>query len=87
MNKIKQFFARPKSISTCVLIFGIILIVAGFCVPPVGVIDGSVLTGLGEIFAFSASIDGLNYLAAKIPAQQLQPKQEEEKEEKEVKEY
>ena len=84
--KIKQFFARPKSISTCVLIFGIILIVAGFCVPPVGVIDGSVLTGLGEIFAFSASIDGLNYLAAKIPAQQLQPQQEEEKEEKEVKE-
>ena len=78
MNKIKQFFAKPKSISTCVLIFGICLIIAGFCVPPVGVIDGSVLTGLGEIFAFSASIDGLNYLTAKLPAQQSQPKQEEE---------
>ena len=80
MNKIKQFFAKPKSISTCVLIFGIALIVAGFCVPPVGVIDGSVLTGLGEIFAFAASIDGLNYLTAKIPSQQLQPKPEEETE-------
>ena len=83
MNKIKQFFAKPKSISTCVLIFGICLIIAGFCVPPVGVIDGSVLTGLGEIFAFSASIDGLNYLTAKIPSQQSQPKQGEEIEEKE----
>ena len=80
MNKIKQFFSKPKSISTAVLIFGIILIIAGFCVPPVGVIDGSVLTGLGEIFAFAASIDGLSYLTAKIP-QQLQPQQEEKEEE------
>ena len=83
MNKIKQFFRKPKSISILVLIFGICLIIAGFCVPPVGVIDGSVLTGLGEIFAFSASIDGLSYLTAKIPAQQLQPQQEEEKDLKE----
>ncbi len=83
MNRVKQFFSKPKSISTCVLVFGVILIIAGFCVPPVGVIDGSVLTGLGEIFAFSASIDGLNYLTAKIPAQQLQPKQEEQEEVKE----
>ena len=82
MNRVKQFFSKPKSISTCVLVFGIILIIAGFCVPPVGVIDGSVLTGLGEIFAFAASIDGLNYLTAKIP-QQLQPKQEEQEEVKE----
>ena len=81
MNRVKQFFSKPKSISTCVLIFGICLIIAGFCVPPVGVIDGSVLTGLGEIFAFAASIDGLNYLTAKIPTQQLQLKQEEKEEE------
>lgn len=81
MNRIKQFFSKPKSISTAVLIFGICLIVAGFCTPPVGIIDGSVLTGLGEIFAFAASIDGLNYLAAKIPTPQLQPQQEEKEEE------
>ena len=81
MNRVKQFFSKPKSISTCVLIFGICLIIAGFCVPPVGVIDGSVLIGLGEIFAFAASIDGLNYLTAKIPTQQLQLKQEEKEEE------
>lgn len=28
------------------------LIIAGFCVPPTGVIDGSVLKGVGELFAF-----------------------------------
>lgn len=31
----------------------IALIVAGFCVPPTGVIDGSVLKGVGELFAFA----------------------------------
>ena len=30
------------------------LIVAGFLVPPMGIIDGSVLTAVGEIFAFAA---------------------------------
>lgn len=28
------------------------LVVAGFCVPPTGQIDGSVLTAIGELFAF-----------------------------------
>ena len=30
------------------------LIVGGFFVPPKGVIDGSVLTGVGELFGFAA---------------------------------
>ena len=30
----------------------ILLIIGGFCVPPVGVISGSVLTGIGELFLF-----------------------------------
>lgn len=34
--------------------FSIALITAGFIVPPTGVIDGSVLVGVGEIFAFAA---------------------------------
>lgn len=34
--------------------FAIALITAGFLVPPTGVIDGSVLTAVGEIFAFAA---------------------------------
>lgn len=36
----------------------IILIVAGFCVPPTGVIDGSVLTATGIMAGFGALFEG-----------------------------
>ena len=35
------------------LIVSISLIVAGFCVPPMGIIDGSVLTAVGILFGFA----------------------------------
>lgn len=37
----------------CNLIVSILLIVGGFFVPPVGVIDGSVLTAVGLLLMFS----------------------------------
>lgn len=36
------------------LVASLILIVSGFFVPPLGVIDGSVLTAVGELLGFSA---------------------------------
>ena len=39
--------------TTCCLL-SICLIVGGFLVPPVGIIDGSVLTAVGELFGFAA---------------------------------
>lgn len=36
------------------LIASLVLIVGGFFVPPIGVIDGSVLTAVGELLGFSA---------------------------------
>ena len=36
------------------LIVSIGLIVAGFCVPPMGIIDGSVLTAVGILFGFAS---------------------------------
>lgn len=39
------------------------LVVAGFLVPPMGVIDGSVLTAVGELFAFAA-LSQLPYVVA-----------------------
>lgn len=42
-------------------IFGIILIIASFLCPPVGVIDASVLAAIGEVFTFSGSILGIDY--------------------------
>jgi hypothetical protein len=50
---IKRATLRNVPFWVCLCI-SIALIVAGFCVPPTGVIDGSVLTGVGELFGFAA---------------------------------
>lgn len=36
------------------LLTAVVLIVAGFLIPPYGVVDGSVLSAVGELFAFAA---------------------------------
>lgn len=36
------------------LLVSIGLMVAGFCVPPMGIIDGSVLTAVGILFGFAS---------------------------------
>ncbi|MCQ2608763.1 MAG: hypothetical protein MJ197_08770 [Bacteroidales bacterium] len=41
------------------------MFVAGFFAPPKGVIDGSVITAMGLLFGFAASIDGFDYLRGK----------------------
>ena len=51
MNKLDY---TAKWVVGILTIISIGLIVGGFFVPPVGVIDGSVLTAVGEIFAFAA---------------------------------
>lgn len=43
-----------SSLFLLTLVTAIGLIVGGFFVPPTGVIDGSVLTAVGELFAFGA---------------------------------
>lgn len=35
------------------LMASIVMLVAGFIVPPTGIIDGSVLTAVGELFGFA----------------------------------
>lgn len=42
-------------------IFGIILLVISFFVPPLGVIDASVLAAIGEVFTFSGALIGIDY--------------------------
>lgn len=42
-------------------IFGVLLLVASFLVPPLGVIHASVLTAVGEIMTFSGCLMGLDY--------------------------
>ena len=41
--------------------FGCGLLVAGIAIPPVGVIDSSVLVAFGEILTFAGSLIGIDY--------------------------
>ena len=49
---VKKATVRNAAFWVC-LCLSIGLIVGGFLVPPTGKIDGSVLTGVGELFAFA----------------------------------
>jgi len=57
-------------------IFGIILIVTSFIVPPLGIIHSSVIASVGEIFTFSGSLLGIDY-AYKLKMYKLNKDKEE----------
>ncbi len=42
-------------------IFGMVLLIISFFVPPLGVIDASILTAIGEVFTFSGALIGIDY--------------------------
>lgn len=42
-------------------IFGMLLLVASFVIPPTGVIDPSVLAAMAEILTFSGALIGIDY--------------------------
>lgn len=54
-------------------VFGCGLLVAGMVLPPLGVIDNSVLVAAGEVFVFSAAILGIN-LSYNLKAQEIRSK-------------
>lgn len=55
MKQIVEVFKKNGAILPSIFaIIGVILIIAGFWVPPLGVIDGSVLQGSGIILGFTA---------------------------------
>ena len=41
--------------------FGCMMLVAGFCCPPVGEIHHSILIAFGEVLTFSGSLIGIDY--------------------------
>lgn len=43
------------------MVAGLSLVGAAFCVPPTGMIDSSVLVAFGEILTFTATVMGLDY--------------------------
>lgn len=48
-------------IATILIIVGCGLLIAGFIVPPLGIIDGSVLIAFGETSTFVGAILGIDY--------------------------
>ena len=65
-QRIKQFkLKKAKNCHLCVvtfvvcLVISVGLIVGGFFVPPMGVIDGSVLTAVGELVVFPTLAFGM----------------------------
>lgn len=48
-------------VSAILILVGCGLLIAGFCVPPVGIIDNSVLIAFGEILTFVGAIFGIDY--------------------------
>ena len=42
-----------------IAIFGCVIIVIGIFIPPMGIIDGSVLTAIGEVFGLSGALLGV----------------------------
>lgn len=56
---------RQFILAVCLIIFGCILLLAGFFVSPTGVIHGSVLAAYGEICTMVGAILGINYASHK----------------------
>lgn len=48
------------TLSVVMAFFGAAFFVASFIVPPLGVIDSSVLTAVGELFGFTAAVSGIH---------------------------
>lgn len=48
-------------LATALCIFGCAMLVAGLILPPVGVIDSSLLVAYGETLTFAGSLIGIDY--------------------------
>lgn len=48
-------------LSTLLMIVGCGLLIASFCVPPVGIIDNSVLIAFGQVLTFVGALLGIDY--------------------------
>ena len=47
--------------SIALVLFGVLLLIAAFIVPPTGVIDPTVLTAYGETLTFAGALIGVDY--------------------------
>ena len=52
---------KQITLATTLVAFGVLLIIAAFSVPPLGIIDPTVLTAFGEILTFAGAVLGIDY--------------------------
>lgn len=57
-NKTEQQCCFCRIVTAICFVISVLLIIAGFLIPPMGVIDGSVLTAVGELLLFPVVIYG-----------------------------
>lgn len=60
MNK-KTKLSLQLLAAVVLCLIGAGLLIAGFCVPPLGVIDSSVLVAFGETCTFAGALFGVDY--------------------------
>lgn len=58
---IAQKFTYKIWIACLLAIVGTFLLIAGFIVPPLGMIHSSVLVAFGEVFSFVGALMGIDY--------------------------
>lgn len=61
------------TVSTLLVLFGVILISVSFLVPPTGVIDPTVLTAFGEILTFAGALIGIDAKYKTKPSDSCEP--------------
>lgn len=61
MEKVKLDFKIQLILAIVCVIFGMGLLTAGFIVPPIGIIDTSLLTMWGETLTFTGYCLGVDY--------------------------
>ena len=57
-NKTEQQYCFCRIVTAICFVISVILLIAWFLLPPMGVIDGSVLTAVGELLLFPVIIYG-----------------------------
>ena len=57
-NKTEQQCCFCRIVTAVCFLLSVVLLIAGFLLPPMGVIDGSVLTAVGELLLFPVVIYG-----------------------------
>ena len=62
LNKKRTMKTTIQLITALTLcLFGLVLMIVSFVLPPQGVIDSSVLVATGEVFTFSGALMGIDY--------------------------